>query len=180
MAAVGGPSLGARAVGRYPAKCGAAVDIRLCRSDEDAKPLGASAVARAHQVLSVILADAVRDRLIAANPATGIKLPRQVRKRPGDPTHRQVADLAAAAGNHEALVLLLADRRLRWGEAVALRVADLDMLQRRATVSESAFQVGAQKEYTVALRRTSSAACRCPSSCCRTWLGSAKGKDLDG
>ena len=113
------------------------------RGDEDAKPLGASVVARAHQVLSAILADAVRDRMIAANPATGIKLPRQARKRPVYLTHRQVADLAAA-GDHEALVLLLAYTGLRWGEAVALRVADLDMLRRRATVSENAVQVGKQ------------------------------------
>ena len=49
-------------------------------------------VARAHQVLSAILADAVRDRMIAANPATAIKLPRQARKRPVYLTHRQVAD----------------------------------------------------------------------------------------
>jgi integrase len=41
-------------------------------------------------------------------------------------------------------VLLLAYTGLRWGEAVALRVADLDMLRRRATVSENAVQVGAQ------------------------------------
>ena len=101
-------------------------------------------VARAHQVLSAILADAVRDRMIAANPATGIKLPRQARKRPVYLTHRQVADLAAASGDHEALVLLLAYTGLRWGEAVALRVADLDMLRRRVTVSENAVQVGAQ------------------------------------
>ena len=64
----------------------------LRRGDEDAKPLGASVVARAHQVLSAILADAVRDRMIAANSATGIKLPRQARKRPVYLTHRQVAD----------------------------------------------------------------------------------------
>ena len=40
-------------------------------------------------------------------------------------------------------MLLLAYTGLRWGEAVGLRVRDLDMLRRRATVSENAVQVGA-------------------------------------
>ena len=48
----------------------------LRRGDDDAKPLGRVGDARAHQVLSAILADAVRDRMITANPAAGIKLPR--------------------------------------------------------------------------------------------------------
>jgi integrase len=93
-------------------------------------------------VLSGILADAVRDNLVARNPAAGIKLPRMPRKRPVYLTHGQVADLAAAAGDYEAFVLLLAYTRIRWGEAVALRVQDLDMLCRRVTIAENAVQVG--------------------------------------
>jgi integrase len=93
-------------------------------------------------VLSSILADAVTDNLLVRNPATGIKLPRKNRKRPVSLTHSQVGALAAAAGDHEALVLLLAYTGLRWGEVVGLRVADLDMLRRRATVSENAVESG--------------------------------------
>ena len=116
----------------------------LGRGTPGAKPpLGASAVKRTHHVLSAILADAVSDNLIARNPASGVKLPPIPRKRPVYLTHRQVAGLAAAAGDHEAL-LLLAYTGLRWGEAIGLRVRDLDMLRRRATVSENAVQVGAQ------------------------------------
>ena len=33
---------------------------------------------------------------------------------------------------------------LRWGEVVGLRVRDLDMLRRRATISENAVQSGKQ------------------------------------
>jgi integrase len=53
-----------------------------------------------------------------------------------------VADLAAAAGEHEPLVLLLAYTGLRWGEAVGLRIGDLDLLRRRVTVTCNAVQVG--------------------------------------
>jgi len=115
----------------------------LGRGTPGAKPLGASAMKRTHHVLSAILADAVSDNLIARNPASGVKLPPIPRKRPVYLTHRQVAGLAAAAGDHEAL-LLLAYTGLRWGEAIGLRVADLDMLRRRVMVSENAVQVGAQ------------------------------------
>jgi integrase len=52
--------------------------------------------------------------------------------------------LAAASGTHEGLVLLLAYTGLRWGEAVGLRVRDLHMLRRRATISENAVQVGSE------------------------------------
>ena len=115
----------------------------LGRGTPDTKPVGASVVKRAHHVLSAILADAVSDNLIARNPAFGIKLPRITRKRPVYLTHQQVAALAAASGEYEGLVLLLAYTGLRWGEAIGLRVRDLDMLRRRATISENAVQVGA-------------------------------------
>jgi integrase len=41
-------------------------------------------------------------------------------------------------------VLLLSYTGLRWGEVVGLRVGDLDMLRRRATISENAVQSGKQ------------------------------------
>jgi integrase len=42
------------------------------------------------------------------------------------------------------LVLLLAYTGLRWGEAIGLRIRDLDMLRRRVTVAENAVQVGSE------------------------------------
>ncbi len=114
----------------------------LGRATEDTKPLGAAAIKRTHFVLQRILADAVRDNLIAKNPAAGVKLPRTSRKRPVYLTHQQVAALAAASGEYEGLVLFLAYTGLRWGEAVGLRVNDLDMLRRRATISQNAVQSG--------------------------------------
>jgi integrase len=116
----------------------------LGRGVDGAKPVGTTVVTRAHHVLSGILADAVADRMLASNPAAGIKLPRQRRKRPLYLTHQQVSALAVAAGEYEPLVLLLAYTGLRWGEAVGLRIRDLDMLRRRVTVAENAVQVGSE------------------------------------
>ncbi|MGO9100437.1 MAG: tyrosine-type recombinase/integrase [Mycobacterium sp.] len=105
--------------------------------------LSPTVVRRTHQVLSGVLADAVRDNLIARNLAAGVKLPRLTSKRKMYLTHGQVQALADAAGEHGALVLTLAYTGLRWGEAVGMRVRDLDMLRRRAAVVENAVQVGA-------------------------------------
>ena len=116
----------------------------LSHGTDGDKPVGASVVNRAHHVLSSIVADAVRDNLLARNPASGIRLPRKNRKRPVYLTHQQVAELAAASGTYEGLVLLLAYTGLRWGEAIGLRVRDLDMLRRRATIAENAVQVGSE------------------------------------
>ncbi|ETT25284.1 integrase [Rhodococcus aetherivorans] len=108
----------------------------------DGKPVGATVVIRTYQVLAAILDDAVRDRLIASNPARGIKLPRKPKKRPVYLTHDQVGRLAQAAGPYEPLVLMLAYTGLRWGEATGMRVRDLNLLKRRATVDENAVEVG--------------------------------------
>ena len=112
-----------------------------CGTD-DTKPVGAAVVKRTHHVLSRILADAVRDNLIAKNPVAGLKLPRTSRKRPVYLTHQQVALLTAAADEHGPMVLLLAYTGLRWGEAVGLRVRDLDLLRKRVTIVENAVQSG--------------------------------------
>jgi integrase len=114
----------------------------LGRETGDAKPVGAAVVKRTHFVLARILADAARDNLIAKNPTADVKLPRTTRKRPVYLTHGQVAALAAAAGEWEGLVLLLSYCGLRWGEAIGLRVHDLDMLRKRASITENAVQSG--------------------------------------
>lgn len=114
----------------------------LGEAAENSKPVGASVVKRTHFVLSRILADAVRDNLIAKNPTADAKLPRTSRKRPVYLTHGQVSALADAAAEWDGLVLLLAYSGLRWGEAIGLRVHDLDMLRKRATITENAVQSG--------------------------------------
>ena len=117
-------------------------DLGAGDEDNGIKPLGASVVQRTHQVFSGILSDAVKDRMLASNPAAGMKLPKKSRSRPLYLTHDQVGRLAEAAGEHEGLVLTLAYTGIRWGEMAGLRVRDLDMLRRRITVAENAVQVG--------------------------------------
>jgi integrase len=95
---------------------------------------GVTTVLRAYGVLASILEVAVRDRRVRANTARGVNLPRKVRKGHAYLAHAQVELLASNAGEFGTLVRFRSCTGLRWGEAVGLRVMDLDMLRRRAQV----------------------------------------------
>ncbi|WP_078324296.1 site-specific integrase [Mycobacteroides salmoniphilum] len=107
------------------------------------KGSGATTVLRAHGVLSGVLTDAVKSRRLAVNPAKGVEnLPRKVARRHIYLTADDVHRLADEAGEHSGLVLTLAYTGIRWGEAIALRVSDVQFLKRRLVVSENAVQLG--------------------------------------
>lgn len=102
-------------------------------------------ISRALGVLSAILSDAVDDRLIAVNPAAGVRnLPQKAQGRQIFLTHEQVWALANAAGAHRTMILLLAYTGLRWGEMAGLRVKHLNLLKRRLSVEENAVAVGSK------------------------------------
>jgi integrase len=104
---------------------------------------GATVVLRALGVLSGILSDAVKAKRLAVNPAKGVEgLPRKTAKRRVYLTAGDVDRLADESGEHRALVLALAYCGLRWGEAIGLRVRDVEFLRRRLIVNENAVQIG--------------------------------------
>jgi integrase len=104
---------------------------------------GATTVLRAQGVLSGILQDAVKARRPASNPARGIDgLPRKAARRHIYLSAGDVHRLAAESGDHRPLVYVLAFCGLRWGEAIALRVRDVEFLKRRLVVSDNAVQLG--------------------------------------
>lgn len=94
-------------------------------------------------MLSGILSDAVKAKRLAVNPAKGVEnLPQRTAKRHVYLSADDVRRLPDESGECRALVLVLAYCGLRWGEAVALRVRDIEFLRRRLTVSENAVQIG--------------------------------------
>lgn len=104
---------------------------------------GATTVVRAYGVLAGILDDAVKARRLVANPSRGAEnLPHKGSKRRVYLTADDVARLATESGQHQALVLTLAYTGIRWGEAVALRVRDVQFLRRRLSVHDNAVQLG--------------------------------------
>jgi integrase len=98
----------------------------------------------AHQ----ILAQAVTDGRLAINPAAGLELPvlAEIEKR--YLTAGQIRALADAAGEHGALVLLLGFTGLRFGEAAALTVADVDLVAGRVRVHRSVTAVDGVMIYS--------------------------------
>lgn len=106
--------------------------------------LSASHVIDIHSVLARILDDAVKDRLVHTNRARGVNLPARTKKPNVYLTAGQLDALADEAGRYRSLVLLLGMVGLRWGEAAALRVGDIDFLRRRITLHRNAVRVGAE------------------------------------
>lgn len=106
------------------------------------KGRSASVVIRAYGVLAGILDMAVKDRRITNNPARGVDtLPRRTRKPHVYLSHEFVHSIAQHS-KYPDLVLTLAYCGLRWGEAVALRVSDVDMLRRKIHVRRNAVEIG--------------------------------------
>ncbi len=104
---------------------------------------GPATVAMAYTVLKRILDDAVADRMLASNPAHGVKLPKRAPRRNVYLTADQLQRLADESGRYRSLVLLLGVGGLRWGEAAALRPRDVDFLRRRVELHRNAVMVGA-------------------------------------
>jgi integrase len=104
---------------------------------------GATTVLRSFGVLAGIVDDAVKARRLASNPVRGAEnLPHKTGKRRVYLSADDVGRLAAESGRHRVLVLTLAYTGIRWGEAVALRVSDVQFLKRRLSVHDNAVQLG--------------------------------------
>jgi integrase len=112
----------------------------------DGKERSATVVIRAYGVLCGILDVAVLDRRISTNPARGIKMPRKGKKKRAYLTRPQVEILAKHSGEHSTLVYLLSYTGIRWGEAVGLRIGNLDVLRRRMNIEENAVILGGTVE----------------------------------
>jgi integrase len=118
-------------------------DVQAWVAELSAK-LSASSTTTAFSVLRRILDDTVRDRILAANPSRGVKLPKRPPRRHVYLTAGQLEQLAGESGRYRSLVLLLGVGGLRWGEAAALRVCDVNFLRRRVDLHRNAVQVGAE------------------------------------
>lgn len=99
--------------------------------------LSASRVRQTHQLVGAVLKFAVRAKHLPANPADGIDLPRLPETEQRYLTHDQLHRVAVASGHLRTLVFLLGYCGLRFGEAAALQVADVDVAARRIRVRRS-------------------------------------------
>lgn len=102
--------------------------------------LAAKTKKNVHSLLSAALTDATARGLVDANVAKGVKLPTgEARREPVFLTAEEL-DLIVATipeARHKLLVEFLAGTGLRWSEATALQVADLDLTQEHGVVAVS-------------------------------------------
>jgi integrase len=122
-------------------------DIATWVAELVASGLSGSSVRHAHRVLSLMLSLAVRDGRLARNPATGVKLPRATVSHKRFLTHKQVAELAQAAGDYGLAVRVLAYCGLRTGELAALRVSRVDLVRRRLDIVEAVTEVAGRAVF---------------------------------
>jgi integrase len=107
----------------------------------DGKGLSASRVIQTHQVVGAVLKYAIKAKHLSANPADGIDLPPKHDVGQRYLTHEQLHRLAVAAGRFRTLVLVLGYCGVRFGEAAALRVGDVNLKTRRIQVRRSVTNV---------------------------------------
>ena len=110
----------------------------------EGKGLSASRVLQAHQVVGAVLRFAVKAKHLSANPAEEMDLPDKPAVAQRYLTHEQLQRLAVASGKFRTLVLVLGYCGLRFGEATALQVADVDTQARRIEINRSVTYVTRQ------------------------------------
>jgi integrase len=120
-------------------------DVRAFLAELQGRGAGAPTIQVAHRLLSRVLAQAVTDGILPANPAARARPPRVTRKPPRILTPEELEDLAAAiAPRYRALVLVCGYGGLRFGEAAALRRRAVRILERRLDVAEALAEVRGQ------------------------------------
>src|SRR5712692_9280617 len=98
--------------------------------------LAARTVRQVHMVLRCSLKQAVLWRLIPSNPSDAVKPPRAERKEMRTLSEDEVRRLLAATTGtrHHSLWVFLVTTGVRLGEALAVRWADIDLVEGRATI----------------------------------------------
>lgn len=110
----------------------------------EGKGLSPSRVIQAYQVVKQVLQFAVKAQRLPSNPADDIELPEKHESEQTYLTHEQLHRLAIASGRFRTLVFTLGYCGLRFGEAAALRVGDVNLDSRRIRVSRSVTYVPRQ------------------------------------
>jgi integrase len=130
---------------------------RLRPSDVDAlilklknAKLSDSTIRSTFTVLRLALGDAVRDGLLARNPAADVKRPAVTRTEARHLSPAEVSKLLSAAqgSRYHTILSLIAATGLRRGEAAALTWTDMDLTARKLRVRGTLARVGGELKVT--------------------------------
>lgn len=98
-------------------------------------------IANAWGTLATMLKMAVLDRHLDRSPATGVKLGRRTTHETAEHRYLTPAEIQQVvddtSGRYQPLIWTLAGTGMRWGEATALTVADVDLTARRMRVNKA-------------------------------------------
>ena len=115
----------------------AAGDIRKWVSKLSEDKVGATTIRQSYRLMRQIMESAFIDERISRNPCSGVKLPKIVTSDKRGLTREELTALAEECGAYGPIVLFLGTTGLRVGEALALRVGDVDRLGLTVKVQRS-------------------------------------------
>lgn len=100
--------------------------------------LSDKSIANAHGLLSTVLSSAVEEGILSRHPSRGLRLPRRTEHQRVEPRALSPEEFAGLLDHMPAhwrpLLVTLAGTGLRWGEAAALQVGDVDTTRRTLRV----------------------------------------------
>ncbi|WP_245659902.1 tyrosine-type recombinase/integrase [Nocardia gamkensis] len=140
--------------------------------------LSASRVIQAYQVLGQVLRFAVKSKRLASNPAVDVELPSMLAGERRYLTHLEVMRLGLAAGRLRPLVFTLAYTGIRIGEASALRVMDVDLVNRRLRITRSATPVAGKGTVVTDTKNHNSRAVPIPETLAKDLETLMEGREL--
>jgi integrase len=112
-------------------------DVRTWVAKLSGAGVGATTIRQSYRLLRQIMESAVMDERIPRNPCAGIKLPRIVSAEKRGLTREELISLSEECGTYGPVILFLGTTGLRIGEALALRVEDLDVANSSVAVKRS-------------------------------------------
>lgn len=133
--------------GRVPLGEVTPADVSTWVAELTASGLSAASVRYCHVALSSALSYAVLDGRLARNPAAGVKLPKVTSREKVYLTHVELGRLAEECGEYSTMISTFGYCGPRWGEGVAWRVRDLDLLRRRLAVAQSMTEISGRAVF---------------------------------
>jgi integrase len=108
-------------------------------------------VAQCHRITSAVMRAAVRNRVLAANPCDGVRLPRNRRRDTADQiiTREQLRErlLPELPRRYRGIVATAAGAGLRWGEAAGLCWDAVDLDRRRISIIRTVVEVSGRTAF---------------------------------
>jgi integrase len=123
--------------GKKPLTGISSIDVRSWVGKLSEAKVGATTIRQSYRLLRQVMESAVIEEMIPRNPCIGIKLPRIASADKRGLTREELIALSEECGTYGPVILFLGTTGLRIGEALALRVEDLDISNSSVAVKRS-------------------------------------------